>query len=208
MSLFICLYCLKECKNTNSLKNHERCCPSNNNRNYKNGMTGKKGSNQYIKAKIMGLEKPIYDRSHLSLSGCAAASSEQKSIWAKEAKTGGYKPNAGRSKKFRVKDSFDNDVVLQSSYELECSLLLDNLKIKWIRPKHLKYNDKKYFADFYLTEYDLYLDPKNDYKAKLDESKIKSVIEQNNVKVHILKKENITEQYILMLVSPNGEGFG
>lgn len=36
-----CQFCNKECKNNNSLKNHERTCPQNPNRNYKNGMTGK-----------------------------------------------------------------------------------------------------------------------------------------------------------------------
>ena len=39
---FICRYCGKVCKNLNSHSNHERCCPKNQNRNYKNGMTGKK----------------------------------------------------------------------------------------------------------------------------------------------------------------------
>ena len=122
-------------------------------------------------------------------------------------KIGGYRPNAGISKKFRVKDSFNNEVVLQSTYELECSEILNRLGIDWIRPKHLKYaNDKKYFADFYLPDYEIYLDPKNDYKAKLDEDKINSVIEINNVKVFILTKDKITENYIKMLVSPNGEG--
>lgn len=37
----ICQYCGKECKNANSHRNHERTCPKNPNRNYKNGMLGK-----------------------------------------------------------------------------------------------------------------------------------------------------------------------
>lgn len=208
MKLFICQFCGSERKNHNSWRNHERCCPSNPDRNYKNGMTGKKGSNQFTKAKELGISVPKYDRSHLPLSGCVAASSEQKSKWAKEGKTGGYKPNAGISKKFRVKDSFGNKTVLQSSYELKCSVILDKLGIKWIRPKHLKYgNGKKYFADFYLTDFDIYLDPKNAYKAQLDEEKINSVIAENNVKVFILTEEKINVEYITALVSPNGEGF-
>lgn len=39
--MLTCCYCSKECKNTNSHKNHERLCPSNPNRNYKNGMKDK-----------------------------------------------------------------------------------------------------------------------------------------------------------------------
>jgi len=37
----ICQYCSKECKNANSHRNHERICPKNETRVYKNGMTGK-----------------------------------------------------------------------------------------------------------------------------------------------------------------------
>ena len=121
---------------------------------------------------------------------------------------GGYRENAGHSKKFRVQDSFGNDVVLQSSYELQCSEVLNSLNIKWIRPKSLSYDDRKYFADFYLIEYKIYLDPKNDYKAKQDTDKIQKVIEQNNVVIHVLTKKQITEEYIKMLVDPNGEVFG
>lgn len=119
---------------------------------------------------------------------------------------GGYRPNAGRSKKFRVEDSYGNDVVLQSTYELRCSEILNQLKISWIRPKALKYSGRNYFADFYLIDSDIYLDPKNDYKAKQDKDKIAAVIEQNNVKVFILTENLITKEYITMLVSPNGEG--
>jgi very-short-patch-repair endonuclease len=39
--MLTCCYCNKECKNTNSHRNHERLCPNNSNRNYKNGMKDK-----------------------------------------------------------------------------------------------------------------------------------------------------------------------
>jgi very-short-patch-repair endonuclease len=42
----ICQYCSKECKSATSHRNHERCCPSNETRNYKNGMTGKTSWNR------------------------------------------------------------------------------------------------------------------------------------------------------------------
>lgn len=205
--MLICQYCNKECKNKNSHTNHERTCPKNPDRKYKNGMTGKKGSNQFIKAKELGLPKPEYDRSHLPLSGCVTWSKEE---WYKnvKGKVGGYRENAGRSKKFKVKDSFGNMTTLQSTYELKCSEILNELGIKWVRPKHLKYKDgKKYFADFYLCDYDIYLDPKNSYKAKLDEEKITSVMLYNDIKLFVLTEEKLNREYILMLVRPNGEGF-
>ena len=114
-------------------------------------------------------------------------------------KIGGYRPNAGRSKKFRVKDSFDNEVVLQSTYELKCSEILNKLGFVWIRPKALKYDNRNYFADFYLPEHDIWLDPKNKYKAKLDQEKIQKVRDQNNIKLYVLLEEHLTEEYIRRL---------
>jgi hypothetical protein len=120
-------------------------------------------------------------------------------------KGGGYRENAGRSKKFKVKDSFGKEVTLQSSYELKCSQLLNDMSIQWVRPSYLKYDvTRKYFPDFYLIEYDLYLDPKNSYLAKIDKDKIDKVIKFNNVKVYILTEEKITKEYLEMLLSPNG----
>jgi hypothetical protein len=114
-------------------------------------------------------------------------------------KHGGYRENAGRSKKFKVEDSFGKETTLQSTYELRCSEILNELSIKWIRPKALKYDNKNYFADFYLPDFDLYLDPKNDYKAKLDKDKIDKVKTQNSVKVYILLEEHLTQDYIKSL---------
>ena len=124
-------------------------------------------------------------------------------------KIGGYRANAGKSKKFKVKDSFGNLVTLQSSYELQCSEILNELGIQWIRPKHLKYdNGRKYFPDFYLIEHDIFLDPKNDYLAKMDYEKIEKVKCENKVRVFILTKDKLNSNYIKTLVGPDGEGIG
>ena len=54
-----CSYCGKTCKNFRSLKQHERLCKSNPNRQEPTrGMLGKKGSNQFIMAEKLGLPKP------------------------------------------------------------------------------------------------------------------------------------------------------
>lgn len=57
---------------------------------------------------------------------------------------------------------------LDSSYERIVAKILDDNDIKWIRPKSIDWYSKDgkkhhYFPDFYLIDYDLYLDPKNDY---------------------------------------------
>lgn len=111
--------------------------------------------------------------------------------------SGGYRENAGRSKKFKVYDSFGKQTTLQSTFELNCSEILAELGINWIRPKAVKYDKtRNYFADFYLPDYDIWLDPKNDYKAKLDEEKIRKVREQNGIILYILLEYQITKSYI------------
>lgn len=59
-------------------------------------------------------------------------------------------------------------VSLESSFEILVAKSLDENNIRWSRPKRFQYvdlNDKKhtYTPDFYLPDYDVYLDPKNDY---------------------------------------------
>ena len=198
--MFECKYCKKEF-GKRAIKNHELRCPVNPNRDYKNGMLGKKGGNQYTKAKELGLEKPKYDTKNWNFSGACKWSKEQRSAAAKAQGFGGYRENAGRSKKFKVLDSFGKEVTLQSTYELRCSEILNSLCVKWIRPKALKYDNKNYFADFYLPDHDIWLDPKNNHKAKFDEEKINKVIQQNNVKLFILLEEQLTEDYIKWLCS-------
>lgn len=205
--MLICQHCNKECKNVNSLRNHERLCPKNENRTYVSHTVGKtpwnKGKSKDtdpIVAQYSAVIKANYASGKVPLTGGATWSREKRSEVAKSNGFGGYRSNAGRSQKFQVTDSFGNKVTLQSSYELACSKILDSLSINWIRPKSLKYNGKRYFPDFYLPDYDLYLDPKNDYLALKDAQKIDCVQQQNNVKVYILTKEMLNEEYIQNLV--------
>jgi len=198
MELFICSFCGSERHNKNSWFNHERTCSENKNRNYKNGMTGKKGSNQYLKCQKLNLPKPKYDTSNRPK---PIWMQQDREVWLQSIKgNGGYRANAGNSKKFRVKDSFGKDVVLQSTYELLCSQILNEIGVLWVRPTYLKYDNKKYFPDFYLIEHDIYLDPKNSYRANLDNEKIQKVILQNGVNLFVVLKENLTKQWFCNLI--------
>lgn len=113
---------------------------------------------------------------------------------------GGYKVNGGRSTRYAVTDSFGTACTLQSSYELQLSEILNKLALRWIRPAPLTYvlNDKshKYYPDFYLCDYKIYLDPKNDYLIKIDDSKIRAVREQRLIKLAILSKADLTESRV------------
>lgn len=86
---------------------------------------------------------------------------------------------------------------LDSSYEYRVAVVLQQHGIKWIKTNiRFKWLDAKgdehsYNPDLYLPEYDVYLDPKNDYCIKRDTDKIKRVIQQNKIKVFIVDKEQI-----------------
>lgn len=102
-----------------------------------------------------------------------------------------------------------NDVKLGSTYEVELAKDLDANNIKWNIPKRIKYFDLNnklhyYSPDLYLPDYNIYLDPKNDFLINninprlgyKDSDKIKWVCEQNNIKVFILNKYQLTWKYI------------
>lgn len=86
-------------------------------------------------------------------------------------------------------------VWLESSYELKVAQQLDTYNVKWVRPSYFTYtlqeHTKRYYPDFYLIDYDVYLDPKNEYLIAKDRDKINAVVEQNNIKVFVLTKEQL-----------------
>lgn len=70
-----------------------------------------------------------------------------------------------------------NGVILDSSWELRIAKKLDELQIRWCRPKPIYWFDNcniqhKYFSDFYLSDYNLYIDPKNPYRILRDKEKL------------------------------------
>ena len=87
-------------------------------------------------------------------------------------------------------------VLLESSWELELAESLTNSNVEWIRPKFIKWIDlegttRRYFPDFYLPKYDIYLDPKNPYAMTLGNSEEKMLA--------ISKKVNIIYGDLIML---------
>lgn len=84
-------------------------------------------------------------------------------------------------------NSYENkDVLLESSWEKRTAERLIKLDIHWVRPVPLDWIDEKgkqrlYYPDFYLKDFNLYLDPKNPYCMALDEYKMKTVSENINI---------------------------
>ena len=193
MELFICKYCGSNRSSHNSWRNHERCCSSNPDRNYKNGMTGKNGSNQYTYAKKNGLPKPklseetIKRMSEIS-SNYRHSEETKKKISAKLS----VNNKGGRCKWYEVSDQ-----KVQGTWERNIALKLNELNIKWIKLKtnkdtlqyELDGKTKSYTPDFYLEDYNTFLEVKGFWWGN-DKNKMEAVIKQHsNIKIVIIQKD-------------------
>lgn len=202
-----CKYCGKDCKNENSLRNHERLCKSNPERQISGfelyNKSGKHiGVNQYTKAKKLGLPKPTLSedaRKKLSEKGKLQKHSEETKKKLSEA---AKRNNLGG---WHTSKSFDyKGIKLDSSYEVKFAEDLDKNNIKWERPKPLLYKlngeEHRYYPDFFLPDYNVFVDTKNDYLINsvnprfgiTDIEKIHLVEQQNQVKIYILDKNNLS----------------
>ncbi len=97
-------------------------------------------------------------------------------------------------------------VKLDSSWEVKLAKILDENNIKWKIPEPVEWIDKNgtirhYFPDFYLTEYDIYLDPKNDYAMILQEEKIK-FIKNNYDNMYMLREYDLNIETIKKIIMP------
>ena len=96
-------------------------------------------------------------------------------------------------------------VILDSSYEIKLAKILDEQNIRWTRPTPIRYKDRygklhHYFADFYLPDYNIYLDPKNDYC--FNEQKDKIIILLNTYSnVYFLRYNQLEKDFILNLIN-------
>jgi len=83
------------------------------------------------------------------------------------------------TRKYICKDG--SEVLLDSSWEEQLAIRLDQLNINWIRPEDpIQWLDKEgkthnYFPDFYLTDYNIYIDPKNDIVYNITITKIEAL---------------------------------
>lgn len=87
-------------------------------------------------------------------------------------------------------------VYLQSGYEIKYATFLDDNNIRWNRPPPLNWVDDegiehKYYPDFYLLDYNVFVDTKNDYLIIKDAEKISRVVEQNKVVIKVLSQREL-----------------
>lgn len=188
-----CKYCLNERKDLVSLRNHERMCKQNPNRNLpvkdKSFYKTRKNSNQYIKAKELGITSPIITeetRKKMSEKSRIRWTDEKRKNWSDRMKIQAQKnienhPESYSYKNFcgRAKKSLYKDEWMHSSWELHFAMWLERNNIKWTKKvRYFEYewenSTKKYFPDFYLEELDRYVEVKG-YETERDKAKWKSV---------------------------------
>ena len=167
---YICQFCDKECKNSNSLKNHERLCKLNPNKQESSFVKYNKiriPTNQFIKAKNENRQIIVSDETKQKIS--------------EKAKLHKHSLETKQKIKESIKQNINNDnwhlsfsksrtieykgYKFQGSWEFAFAKYLDNLNIKWERPNKkfdYKYNNDnhKYLPDFYLSDYNLYIEIK------------------------------------------------
>ena len=171
----------------------------------------KQSSNQFIDAKIKGNPKPCiseFTREKIaSKLRDKPLSKERKDRLSEVAKNRNF-GGTTQSKWIEY-----NGVKLGSSYELQLAKNLDENGIKWERKGKLKSGVyvlcfpvlSRYF---YLTDFNLFLDPKNDFLLQnvnpslgfSDCEKIKLVEEQNKITVIILSKKELKWEVIEKMI--------
>ena len=115
---------------------------------------------------------------------------------AKDKNLGGYRPHPNKGEKY-------NDIWFDSKWEVKVAQSLDEHGISWIRPKTgFIWTDsgKKYYPDFYLPKFDVYLDPKNSYLMKKDAEKINEAQHRNNIRVLLLNESQLSWDQIQLLL--------
>lgn len=207
MEQFTCKYCKKECKNNNSLRNHERLCKSNPEHQLtwfaNKEWQKRKGTNQYIKAKQEGKPIPRYPKRPSPMLGKHLSEETKRKI----SKSTSLNNHGGRCKWYNY-----NGINLQGTWELAIAKKLDQFLISWIKTKEKRYileyidDNKKlhsYNPDFYLKDYNCFLEIKGYWWGK-DKRKMELVMQQNpNVKIKIIEKD----LFALLTSTENKEDF-
>lgn len=171
-------------KNPSSvMANHVRWCKQNPKRNeYNKNNNGsqlntKEARNKAIIKIKEAHKKGAYKESQDKRRGVPGKphSQEVRDIISKKALENNYQRKCKKSHEYV--DKHGRSFIFDSSWEDALAKRLDDLNIKWDRPEPIYYElegkRKRYYPDFFLPDYNLYLDPKNSYvineqKQKLD----------------------------------------
>lgn len=204
--MYICKFCKKECKNKNSLTQHEIRCKENPNRISIDKIGARKGKIPWNK----GLTKETDERVKLSEETKKKIGNKSKgrkhsketkkymSELTKERYANGWEVKCGRAPKIDYESPIAGKVKLDGSWELKTAIYLDKLKVKWKRNKNrfhyinLKGKNATYCPDFWVEDWNTYIEVKG-YKTDLDKCKWK----QFEHELLIWEKEDLKKRGIL-----------
>ena len=198
-----CQFCSSERKNKLSLTAHERICKLNINRQQISFTLGKKGnsSNQYLKAKRLGLPKPKLNNEQRKKLSESLKKSEKNTKWSDERRlkhrkamklaVEKYPESYTSSNRGRVKQIEFDGLKFHGNWEvlfykwcnennINCERGKKYFYYIWMESEHL------YFPDFFLPEYNLWVEVKG-FKTDRDICKW----EQFPEKILILEKLDI-----------------
>lgn len=189
--MFNCKFCQREGSSASGNGVHERFCQLNPHRKErKTYEPWNKGKSKLTDARVAKHAQHLKDE-HASgrLKTIISDSGKRKlSELAKARGFGGYRPHPNRGSRYK-------GIWFDSSWEVSLAKSLDEHSIDWVRPKvGFVWSDKgnKYYPDFFLPEYNVYLDPKNSYLRTKDANKVSMAQKLNNIKVLVLDEFHLT----------------
>lgn len=183
-----CLSCNKEFLSTTH-KKYKKCCSIKCARKY---------SQSFVNTE--NISKSLKKNPKLELRICIMCGRKFQEIYWKKRKTcntichkqlikknSTLNPNCGGETGYRHYKY--KNILMDSSWEVELAKWMDNQKIDWerSRKKHMFWwidkfgNKRRYYPDFYIPKFKIYLDPKNKYKLKNDLDKLNRVVLQNKI---------------------------
>jgi hypothetical protein len=209
-----CEYCKRECKNLNSLTQHKIRCKENPNRilvksnfieyNKKLRDNGVKQLNHFSKAKLLGLESPIMSketREKISKSNKGKKLTDESKERISKGMARAIKENpdsysrnnvCGRTKLMETLDSLGIPTKVNGGWEFLVSRYLDSRNIRWINKITEEFiyfwegKERRYYPDFYLIDYGIYLEVKG-YERERDLLKWETIKDR----LIVIKKKEI-----------------
>ena len=181
-----CLWCKKDVSNFQSIANHVRWCEDNPRREEYNINSGKQLNTPAAREKaVKGIRQAHVDGKYKHINYAEICrhphTEETKEKIRQKALASPHRRLLRSIREYIKKDG--SIVKLDSSWEEALAVRLDELNVDWIRPGPIKWIDTEgishnYFPDFYLKDYDLFLDPKNEQAVKVQKDKIECLTQQ------------------------------
>lgn len=202
--MFTCEFCSDIRKNAISLSQHRVRCKSNPNRKlsgfgkvkfdaWNKGLSKDTDSRVALQANTLRvrLETGETKQSKKTPDGLRRLSEA-----AKANGLGGYRPHPNKGQWY-------GGTWFDSKWEVRVATSLDENDISWERPKSgFVWTDSgnKYYPDFYLPDFDVYLDPKNSYLRVKDAVKIAEAQIRNSIRVVVLEEHQLEWSQIKTLL--------